>query len=106
MAQQRQEGIQAEAIEWHVRLQAGGPEDWDTFIRWLEADPAHSAAYDRVKFADAAIRPDMMPVIGSRQTMRKTRRRRRAALAAAPACGRRRSPRPRRSSRSLSLCPG
>jgi transmembrane sensor len=65
MAQQRQEGIQAEAIEWHVRLQAGGTEDWEAFIRWLEADPAHSAAYDRVKFADAAIHPDMMPAMGS-----------------------------------------
>jgi transmembrane sensor len=57
--------MQAEAIEWHVRLQVGGPEDWEAFIRWLEADPAHSAAYDKVKFADAAIHPDMMPVIGS-----------------------------------------
>lgn len=65
MAQHRQEGIQAEAIEWHVRLQAGGPEDWESFIRWLEADAAHSAAYDKVKFADAAIQPDMIPVRGS-----------------------------------------
>ncbi|WP_129793016.1 FecR domain-containing protein [Sphingosinicella sp. CPCC 101087] len=65
MAQQRQEGIQAEAIEWHVRLQAGGTEDWEAFIRWLESDPAHSAAYDKVKFADAAVHPNMMPVMGS-----------------------------------------
>jgi transmembrane sensor len=65
MAQQRQEGIQAEAIEWHVRLQAGGTEDWEAFIHWLEADPAHSAAYDRVKIADAAVHPDMIPVRGS-----------------------------------------
>ena len=65
MTQQRQEGIQAEAIEWHVRLRDGGPEDWNAFILWLEADPAHSDAYDRVKFADAAIHPDMVPVVRS-----------------------------------------
>jgi transmembrane sensor len=65
MGQQSQEGVQAEAIEWHLRLQDGGPEDWDAFIRWLEADPAHSAAYDKVKFADAAIHPDMVPVVRS-----------------------------------------
>ena len=63
MSQQRQQGIQAEAIEWHVRLQVGGTEDWDAFIRWLEADPAHSGPMTESKFADAAIHPDMMPVM-------------------------------------------
>ena len=66
MAQQRQEGIRAEAVEWHVRLRnGGGPEDWEAFMQWLEADPARSDAYDQVKFADAAIEPDMVPVIAS-----------------------------------------
>ncbi len=53
--------IQDEAIAWHVRLKEGGPEDWDAFMAWLEADPARSEAYDRVKIADAAITPEMIP---------------------------------------------
>lgn len=64
MAQQPQGDIRAEAIEWHVRLRNGGrPEDWEAFMQWLEADPARSDAYDQVKFADAAIEPDMVPVV-------------------------------------------
>ena len=55
MTEPRLPTIRDEAIAWHVRLQAGGAEDWDAFMAWLEADPARSAAYDEVKFADAAI---------------------------------------------------
>lgn len=63
MAQQGHNNIEAEAIEWHVRLQGAGPREWDAFIAWLEADPARSDAYDKVKFADAAIGPAMIPIV-------------------------------------------
>ncbi|HSM52775.1 MAG TPA: FecR/PupR family sigma factor regulator, partial [Erythrobacter sp.] len=41
--------ILEQAAIWAVRT--GEPDfvDWDGFIEWLEADPAHAEAYDRVK---------------------------------------------------------
>ena len=53
MEQGAHHDIQAEAIAWHIRLRDGGAADWDAFVRWLEADPARSAAYDAVALADA-----------------------------------------------------
>ncbi len=65
MAQPAHQGIQAEAIQWHIRLRdGGGGDDWDSFIHWLETDPAHSEAYDAVKFVDALIEPGMIPAVG------------------------------------------
>jgi transmembrane sensor len=55
MEQGAHQDIQAEAIAWHIRLRDGGAEDWDAFVHWLEVDPAHSAAYDAVALADAAL---------------------------------------------------
>lgn len=55
------EGIQAEAIEWHIRLRDGRDEDWEAFVQWLEGDPARSDAYDAVVRADAAVTPEMIP---------------------------------------------
>lgn len=50
------ETIRAQALDWAVR--AGDPAftDWDAFVVWLEADPAHARAYDAVRVAveDAA----------------------------------------------------
>ncbi|MDB5697345.1 MAG: anti-FecI sigma factor, FecR [Alphaproteobacteria bacterium] len=45
------------AINWHIRLREGGAEDWESFIAWLEEDPARSAAYDAVALADADLSP-------------------------------------------------
>lgn len=44
-----------EAIAWHLGLEAAGAAEWHRFIAWLEADPAHQAAYDRVTMEDAAL---------------------------------------------------
>lgn len=48
--------IRDEALGWAVR--AGDPEfaEWEAFMLWLEADPAHAAAYDEISaaLADAA----------------------------------------------------
>lgn len=47
------------ALGWAMATRAPDFEDWDGFTRWLEADPAHVAAYDEVQFAlgeaDAAL---------------------------------------------------
>lgn len=44
----------AEACAWAARL-GGDDADWDGFTRWLEADPAHAAAYDRVSALDGEV---------------------------------------------------
>ncbi len=44
------------AVAWHLRQQAtDAPMDsaeWHAFIMWLEADPAHAAAFDRLALVD------------------------------------------------------
>jgi transmembrane sensor len=52
MLKTRQE-IEREAIGWVIRLRDAGDEDWQAFTAWLEADPAHAAAYDEAALADA-----------------------------------------------------
>jgi len=54
--------ILAEAVAWHLRLRDdGAAADWEAFVLWLEADQAHSAAYDDVARADAALEPEAIP---------------------------------------------
>lgn len=66
MTEQAQQRIQAEAIEWHLRLRdAGAAADWEAFVRWLEVDPARSAAYDDVVLADAALGPEAFPSLAA-----------------------------------------
>ncbi|MDQ8754626.1 FecR domain-containing protein [Sphingosinicella sp. LHD-64] len=45
--------IDEEAAAWLIRLRtdASGA-DWEAFTAWLEADPAHGAAYDLIALAD------------------------------------------------------
>ena len=43
------------AIGWRLRLPGASPEEWQAFTAWLEADPAHLAAYDEVSLADATL---------------------------------------------------
>ena len=45
------------AIGWHLGLRDEATADWDGFTAWLEADPAHAAAYDEVAVADAELAP-------------------------------------------------
>jgi transmembrane sensor len=51
--------ISAMAVHWAVRMREPDFDDWDGFIAWLEADPAHAEAYDAVQYAledaDAAL---------------------------------------------------
>ena len=42
-----------QAIRWHMSLADNEADhDWDAFVQWLEADPAHAAAYDLVEAGD------------------------------------------------------
>lgn len=51
----------AEACAWAARL-GGDDADWDGFTRWLEADPAHAAAYDRIAALDGEV-TELAPAI-------------------------------------------
>ncbi len=61
----RQEEIREKAAEWHVRIDSDAM-DWDGFAAWLDADPAHRAAYDAVALLDAEI-------VADREAIRATR---------------------------------
>lgn len=54
MLNDRTDNVDA-AIGWHLRQPAMGADDWAAFVAWLEADPAHAAAYDRVAADDRLI---------------------------------------------------
>ncbi|BCI69269.1 fecR family protein [Sphingomonas sp. S17] len=40
------------AIDWHLRQPEMTPDEWLEFVAWLEADPAHAAAFDTVAMVD------------------------------------------------------
>lgn len=48
------EDAENEAIQWMTRLRSASADEWQAFTDWLEEDPAHSDAYDRVALADEA----------------------------------------------------
>jgi transmembrane sensor len=60
--------VEQTAADWFVRLQGDAAlEDWTAFQAWLEADPAHAAAYDAVEalwvdLEDAPEAQDAIPV--------------------------------------------
>lgn len=47
------ESVMDEAIAWHLGLEEADAAQWHDFIAWLEADPAHAEAYDRLTLEDA-----------------------------------------------------
>ncbi len=48
----RRDDIDAQAVGWVIRLRDAGAEEWAAFTDWLEADPAHPAAYDEAALAE------------------------------------------------------
>jgi transmembrane sensor len=54
-----QEKIEEEAVAWVIRLRTAESEDWEAFTAWLEADPAHAAAYEGVALLDQDV--DSLP---------------------------------------------
>jgi transmembrane sensor len=51
MTAERQKALRDAAVSWHLRTADGSVEDFEAFVAWLEADPAHAAAYDAVETA-------------------------------------------------------
>ena len=41
--------VEAQAIEWHIRLRQEDDATWDAFAAWLAEDERHASAYDRVE---------------------------------------------------------
>jgi len=53
MTAERRDALRAEAIRWHVLIADATADDWESFVAWLGADPAHAQAYDEIEAADA-----------------------------------------------------
>ncbi len=49
------------AVAWHLCLPTASAEEWRAFTDWLEADPAHARAYDKLAMADAALDDALLP---------------------------------------------
>lgn len=63
-AEQDRARIDAQAAQWHTRIDAPDM-DWAAFGAWLDAGPAHRAAYDAVALLDAEIAARRDPIIAS-----------------------------------------
>jgi len=46
-----------QAVDWHLRLKDADADDWTEFTTWLEADPAHDAAYETVLNEEERLTP-------------------------------------------------
>jgi transmembrane sensor len=57
------EQMRARAIEWHIRIQDGNAQDWETFTAWLAEDTHHAKAYDLVEASDFAIEPLLSDIV-------------------------------------------
>jgi transmembrane sensor len=55
MEDETQDGVQARAIGWHIRLRDGNDAAWAAFADWLGEDPRHGEAYDLVERTDLAV---------------------------------------------------
>lgn len=55
------------AIDWKIRLKHGSAEDWRGFTGWLEANPAHLAAWEAIEQLDADL--DALPKRPSRPVL-------------------------------------
>ncbi len=57
------DAVHGAALDWAMQTRAPDFAGWDGFIAWLEADPAHAAAYDEVQFAldDADAALELLP---------------------------------------------
>lgn len=55
MPTEPENSVQAQAIEWHIRLRKGDDATWDAFAEWLAEDERHALAYDIVEQDDLAL---------------------------------------------------
>ncbi|HEX8031584.1 MAG TPA: FecR domain-containing protein [Vicinamibacterales bacterium] len=51
--------IEAEAVDWLIRVNEPHFADWDGFDAWLESDPRHQQSYYRLADADRAFAEDL-----------------------------------------------
>lgn len=56
--------IVEQAVGWHLRLAEADAHGWAEFIAWLEASPAHAAAYDAIATDDRLIDRGHFPTPG------------------------------------------
>jgi transmembrane sensor len=56
-----QRDITDQAIAWHLRLADADKQSWTDFVAWLEASPAHAAAYDAIAMDDRLIAEEHFP---------------------------------------------
>ena len=56
-----QRDITDQAIAWHLRLADADEQGWTDFVAWLEASPAHAAAYDAIAMDDRLIAEEHFP---------------------------------------------
>ena len=47
--------LEAEAVAWFIRLRAGADAERESFVAWLEGDPARASVYDEVEATDAQL---------------------------------------------------
>jgi transmembrane sensor len=47
--------IADQAIVWHLSHDSMDAQAWHRFVEWLEADPRHAEAYDRIALADGLV---------------------------------------------------
>jgi transmembrane sensor len=61
MTEQTRQSLLDDAIGWQLRLREGSAADWESFVAWLEADPANAEAYDALARADARLTGEDFP---------------------------------------------
>jgi transmembrane sensor len=44
--------VEAEALEWTIRVQHPDFAEWDALTAWLMADPRHAECFDRLTLRD------------------------------------------------------
>ncbi|MDB5712749.1 MAG: hypothetical protein JWO15_146 [Sphingomonadales bacterium] len=80
-----QRTIEEQAVAWHLRLSDAEGSLWDDFLTWLEVDPRHALAYDRVLAASddiEAVLPGMTSSANDNHSVGKPRRLRWAGIGA------------------------
>ncbi|AHE53267.1 FecR family protein [Sphingomonas sanxanigenens] len=59
MVERRDRDPAERAIDWLIRQRDPAFDDWMGFTTWLEADPEHARAYDRLAALDAGVTDDL-----------------------------------------------
>jgi len=66
MSSDTHDSVQAQAIEWHIRLRQGDDATWEAFAAWMAEDERHAAAYDIVEQDDLVL-DELLPHVTFRE---------------------------------------